>query len=115
MKKIKGKAHGKEGKEMEEETGQEYFSNIGENGEALEAPTMYRAIGNIILKVPAGEAAKAEEESGDRWENVIAAMERAVKGKGQTFRKGKKAGKGSKAKRAGRDIRTGLPAGRYDQ
>lgn len=65
---------------MIEETGQEYFFYDGEE----EAPTMYKTIGNILLKVPAGEAVKTEETSGDRWEEVIEAMERAVIEKGST-------------------------------
>lgn len=69
---------------MIENFGKEIFCNFGEDGEVLEAPTMYKKIGNVLLKVPAGEAAKAGEASGDRWEEVIEAMERAVTRKGRT-------------------------------
>lgn len=67
---------------MREEIGQEYLTNIGEDGEVLEAPTMYRVIGGVVLKVPAGEAVTEGQRSGDRWNDVIEAMAKAVeKGK----------------------------------
>ncbi|WP_297027603.1 hypothetical protein [uncultured Dialister sp.] len=45
---------------------------------------MFKKIGNVLLTVPAGEAVKTGEASGDRWEEVIEAMERAVTEKGST-------------------------------
>ena len=69
---------------MIEDFGKEIFCNFGEDGEILEGPTMLKKIGNVFLTVPAGEAVKTGEASGDRWEEVIEAMERAVTEKGST-------------------------------
>lgn len=84
IKKIVGKESFMEMlEEVREDAEEEIFCNFSEDGEMLEAPTMYKFIGDIVLRVPAGEAIKAEEESGDRWDDVIEAMERAMTAKGK--------------------------------